>query len=259
MSSTQYGFFTSNIDSLFDRADVQGDVWYNKKKISRDTPIFRYTSLLSLLQILEGSIHFSTRKAFSDRREQGEYKDPILKLEHTENILLGKRNNFIHSKNKAFRLSETFFVSCWSLSPEESYPMWRAYTFDRYGIRIEATLGSIIDSINFSNCQRVYISPIAYGEEKDLISPMDILFYKTNGYSIENEVRIYAIANNNCSDSQKTHIFGHDFSLDPSTFLKGFSFSPFLNPSEQCRIASLLFSRYEWLQEIITSSCIMEY
>lgn len=258
MVETSYNFFTSAIDSLFERANVSGNVWFNNVYISRETPLYRYTSLSNLLQILEGTIYFSTRKAFSDRREQGEYQSPLLKLTHSNNILLGRRNDFYQIKNDAFKQSEDFFVSCWSLTSEESFPMWRAYTRDRYGVRLGSTLGNILDSINFSNCHRAYISPVTYGEEKSLNSPMDILFYKTNGYNIENEVRIYAIVNKG-SNNQMSQMLGYEFSLNPKLLLKEFSFSPFLSPREQCMIANVLFSRYEWLQEIVTPSSIMEY
>ena len=238
--------YLSSIESEFKQ--FKKNVWISPD-LSTASPIFRYTSFENLLSILNGSIYMPTRRSFTDKREQGEYQSDEIRCIQAENILIPKRNEIKRRYNNAFKLSTSFPVSCWTLNENESYLMWRAYTPNSLGVRLGTTIENFIDAIQINTCQKIYCSGIHYGEEKYLVKPIDILFYKDMGYCMESEVRFYVV--DDCEAKEPY------FYINGRKLLNSVTFSPLIPPKAQNDLYKLITFNYKWLDP--DCSKIMEY
>lgn len=244
--------YLSSIESVF--TPFRKNVWISPN-LSIGAPIFRYTSFKNLLSILNGSIYLPKRRAFTDRREQGEYQSNKIRCIQTENILTPKRNEIKRRYNDAFKLSTSFPVSCWTLNKNESYLMWRAYTPNYLGVRLETTIESFINATSVRSTQKIYCSNIHYyEEEKYPTDPIDILFYKTMGYCMESEVRFYIVDNATNDDHEANGIY---FRINKRQLLKSITFSPLISPKSQAELYKLIVDNYKWLD--LNCSEIIEY
>lgn len=242
--------YLSSIESEFKQ--FRKNVWISPD-LSTASPIFRYTSFENLLSILNGDIYLPKRCSFTDRRERGEYQSDKIRCMQTENILAPKRNEITRRNNNAFKLSTSFPVSCWTLNRNESYLMWRAYTPNSLGVRLETTIENFIDAFQINIGQKIYCSCIHYEEEKYPIAPIDILFYKDMGYYMESEVRFYVVddAPNN---GDKANCF---FQVDAQHLLRSATLSPLMQPKAQNELYRLITSSYGWLD--LNCSEFLEY
>lgn len=243
--------YLSSIESKFKQ--FRKDIWIDPD-LSTASPIFRYTSFENLLSILNGDIYLPKRSSFTDRRERGEYQSDKILCMQTENILAPKRNEITRRNNNAFKLSTSFPVSCWTLNRNESYLMWRAYTPNSLGVRLETTIENFIDAFQINTGQKIYCSCIHYEEEKYPTAPIDILFYKDMGYCMESEVRFYVVDDSTTNDCEANGVY---FLIHAQRLLKSVTLSPLISPKSQNDLYKLIAGNYKWLN--LNCSEIMEY
>jgi hypothetical protein len=79
---------------------------------------------------------------------------------------------------------ERTFVSCWNVSPHESYALWKIYCGTSEGVAVQTTLGRLRRSVG-----DLEVRPVVYG------GPLpghlaDLVFRKRPAFTYENEVRI---------------------------------------------------------------------
>ncbi len=218
--------------------------------------VFRYTSLVNLLHMLEGGMYVSTRGAFSDHYERGEYNSEELRSIHQSGFQFGERRRQIKELLKEkMSISSSFNVSCWT-SKEDSFTMWKAYTYGQIGVCIESTVESLISSISISEGTRIYVSPMEYSKEKNRIKAIDILYSKTENYSDEHEIRVYFLLNDQQEYEKPQPI---SVKVNPRVLIQSITFSPFLAPQICSLIANQLIAEHDYLAPIINKSEAMEY
>ncbi|WP_251621986.1 hypothetical protein [Odoribacter lunatus] len=220
------------------------------QNLSYDTKIYRIISFIDLIRILEGRLRLTKRGSFSDCHERGEYVAEEIKVSQKE-TLGRERIELVRKKKKRFETSMQLYASCWTLEKKEIFPMWRAYAIDKFSVRIQTTIGDLLSSIRLESSQKMFCSPMVYGEEKNRTKAFDILFYKTEEYKIENEFRLYLSADS-CSE-----IFY--LPINWEACIEDIMFSPFIEPDIANYIASCLLLKHPSLQFKLSPSQIIEY
>lgn len=161
--------------------------------LSIDTPIYRYTSLLTLLQILSGEFFVNLKKNFCDKHEKGEtFMTTCYDFCVAGESLTGEQLE--KSQILKFNIKETkyFPASCWTKKEKEDYLMWKAYASEALSVRIFSTIRCLLESIETTG-YKVYIGEIRY---KNLLrAPIsnitNRLFEKSEYYEGEQEIRFY--------------------------------------------------------------------
>jgi len=257
---------TSNltIDSFREEDYVRlMDKIYVHKSIDLKKKIYHYLPLEYLLPILENNkFRISNRRNFTDLSEKGQkgdikkcfrmcYSSPDNK-EREINLI---RENELSEK---IRISYSICVSCWTYDThiveglgnevDENFLMWKAYTGGITGVRIETTIDDFLNSIKETPCY-ILVRNVEYKKESFTNTVEESIFNKTIYYSKEQELRICALcsADKLCLD------------VDVSKMIHGICLSPFISNTYADFIKRSLEKKYEFLQEKIKKSRLLEY
>lgn len=160
--------------------------------VTEDTKLYKYIDLSALVDIMDGNFLVRLRKNFSDRHERGELDNSFIECMLPVGQKMSGAYNKIWDDVKQKRiLSGDIPTSCFTLESEEMYHMWKLYTQNYTGLRIETTLGKFLDALDFSGFE-LFVGKMSY-------SKMDIpaydlvgyLFCKKLWYKPETEFRVY--------------------------------------------------------------------
>lgn len=171
----------------------------NAAELSDDTELWRYMALGPFLAMLTSQALYQTRvDAFEDASEGAYgYKNAeliavatALRMEaraYSDNegdYLLPPRKEEII---RAARASTA--VTCWFRhSVHESFPMWRIYARDTFGVAVVTTLGALRQV--FEGAENVRIGGVAYEPLPAAVRDVHTLFFhKRAEYSDEREIR----------------------------------------------------------------------
>lgn len=228
--------------------------WYQNPPLTRDTKIYRYMRLSSLLNMLfDGQMHISNRQDFSDLREKkGLEKDieSILPFKIVQNY------RSIQRQEKIKRETLHVCVSCWTLDRrsnneiDDNYLMWKAYSKDEITCRIGTRIGKLIECIKDTPAD-IVISDVYYANNMGKNEYEDLIFRKSLHYEDEQEVRMVVLSNNRQ---------GADLKIDCKGLLDEIKISPFVPPVLRYFIIRQL---NEWCKKYktlkIDQSSIMEF
>lgn len=173
--------------------ELRSDV-YVLGDVTEDTKLYKYIDLSALVDIMDGNFLVRLRKNFSDRHERGELDNPFIECMLPVGQKMSGAYNKIWDDVKQKRiLSGDIPTSYFTLESEEMYHMWKLYTQNYTGLRIETTLGKFLDALDFSGFE-IFVGKMSY-------SPKDIpaydlvgyLFCKKLWYKPETEFRVYFI------------------------------------------------------------------
>ena len=224
---------------------------YLDKELNNKT-IYRYTSFLNLIEILEGRFTLFPRCSFSDKHEIGDYSSEYINICY-KNIIDKKRREYYSKIKENFIQSTSFNVSCWTYETIERYLMWKAYKGHSITVRIKTDINSLINSIR--NIEyTIYCAPMSYEAETNNVKMYDIMFKKTLEYQDEKEIRIYAIKENNVPVPQPITL-----EINPQVFVKEIYFSPFIGCENVKNLAEILKSKYHFTQDRLNYSNLIEY
>ena len=212
------------------------------------TPIYRYTDLYSVLNILYyNKFYVSNIQSFSDLTERCDKKtvlDEIVRAEPTIKQLFGKSihlffhfqavpNEWQRKQIKAENSArKRVCASCWTLDRRvtgalgESLLMWKAYSNSELSCRIGTTIGKFIDSIKHLPCD-IVISDVDYTQTCSMNEYERRYFRKKPFYDQEQEVRMLFLAN------RKN---GITINVNAKDSIDEITISPFITP----RIASMI-------------------
>ncbi len=121
-----------------------------------DTVIWRYIDFAKFASLVTSrSLFFANPVLFDDRWEGwhpvlGQFNDD--KPETLERLARMATIQLTGAREKVF-------VNCWHMSPEENYPMWKAYAASGQGIAIQSTIGALRQSFER---QDVTIAKVRY-------------------------------------------------------------------------------------------------
>ncbi|MFT6958331.1 MAG: hypothetical protein ACJAYC_003348 [Halieaceae bacterium] len=115
----------------------------------------------------------------------------------------------------AFR--ESTYVNCWSLSPDESYALWKIYWDGRgSGVAIRSTVSRVQKALSISE-RTIFDGKVRYSNfERDLLSLDQMVMTKLPVYKYESEYRLFYVQ----SISEEMQGQGFFSSLVPSTLEK---------------------------------------
>lgn len=175
--------------------------------ISPDNVICRYMDFDCLLPLLEGKLYVPRKKTFMDSEERGitplkYYFVPTCVSDNgkEQNEVIIKRQEERNNNINNLKKSGLLLTSCWTMTSEDNYLMWKAYT-NKIGVCIYTTIGQLMAAIDFSQDNYLPIcSPMFYDRiqpDEDFLLSM---YRKEPYYLSENELRFYFVTKDNITD-----------------------------------------------------------
>lgn len=220
---------------------------YDMDDICPNQILSRYMSINSLIHILNGKFYVSKKEYFDDKLENDTNKIQFCFKEFGEESAERITNN-LKIWGQVKEISKHLLTSCWTLKKNEDFLMWSSYT-DRFnGVMIKAPLENILSS--FINPPLCKVAKIYYQDKPSFDSVDNVLFFKSNHFKHEEEIRLYFRCNN--SEAQQ----GEKFDVNPSVMIDEIILSPFMKPNEEIFYTNALATQYPFIKGKIRSSDI---
>lgn len=111
----------------------------------------------------------------------------------TDQNRIDELHGFVNIVDPRHRLNN--FVSCWKISTQESYLLWKAYTMDASAIAIKSSVGRNKRSLQGDDIFEIYLGKVRYHNEEDFIfkgNMYSMIMQKHSFYQADNELRIIA-------------------------------------------------------------------
>lgn len=213
------------------------------------------------LSIVESNQYFVTfKKHFLDNKEK--------KLLHNKRFgthifpihLSGKELNEDEKKhdsemiNKMFELFEEstlLLASCWTLTKEENYLMWKSYT-TKIGIRIETTIDNFVCALETTDydivCGNICYEGFHYPSIVE-----NSWFVKDSHYASENEFRFYFRPKDGITNMYKENVDkkkGKTFNVDYKKLINKVVLSPFIQEKAAETIGNIIKETYKLSYEL---------
>lgn len=227
-----------------------------------DKPIFRYMQFGYLLEMLGTSkLYVPNRTYFRDQTEKGRMENLINYFFFT---IVPKTNRekkedkmFIDLKKKQREFAYNTCISCWTYDAyskhskmlDENYLMWKTYTSNGVGCRIETTINDLISYINNVENIDILISKVSYVTEH--INDGNVqhyIFEKPVYYRDEKEVRL-------CILKRDSYI---NLTINPFRMIKKIILSPFINNRHSDFLIEGLKNKYPNWNISMEKSHVME-
>lgn len=189
------------MENIRDNADgIEDEIMIPGTGLDRKTKIFRYMSIERYYELIEDRYNALSHLSL--------WEDPfeafILRAGITYND--GEKRLDVYEKFKSV------YGQSWTTRKSESDVIWRAMGKRGNTVRIETTVGKLIDSLGQSGarCGNIRVGKIAYKTEEefdeklvadnlravlegDVEEVMDFFFVKRDAFAIEEEVRVIAV------------------------------------------------------------------
>jgi hypothetical protein len=166
--------------------------------------IWRYMGLEKFLDMLENQVlRFTKAGNLSDNRElrlpyermEALYWETIKENSETERVNASTHQwQVVDSiKGKAEVLRARTYLSCWTITPNESYALWKIYLGgSRAGVAIRTTVAALQKSVSERNQHKISYAKIRY---LDNVNPNNMedshfIFQKSTHYDYEKELRL---------------------------------------------------------------------
>ena len=226
-----------------------------RKGFSENSKIFKYITKYEYFEDLlkSDTLYINKRNSFSDRRERGElynkkfhfYRFSVANEKVSERVL----EEWTY-KDKQIKEACKLHTSCWTKKKEEDFLMWKAYS-GRDGVRIETTIGKLVNSLSDVLNNTLFCGDMEYGKEKPFYEVVDSMFYKTPYYKNEEEFRVYIIEEKESADSIRLEI-------SPIHMIEKVILSPFLPIDDAKSKIKALQEKYNFLENKVSISEIIE-
>jgi hypothetical protein len=185
-----------------------------------------------LCQIIRKEFSFTPLVRLEDLTE-GQMKD----ISIFNSIVFGGKSRILAEKerekiNTVFRNKiENYYVSCWSISPNESFALWKVFTSQTGGIAIKTTvdkfINSIVKPIDIANRAVTYKPSQNKSFAKTINNIEDCIFSKYDFYEYEQEYR-FAIIMNHGSKSETMNNNYLNIPLDFTSMIDSIYLSPYM-------------------------------
>ena len=205
-----------------------------EKTISPDTIIWRYSDPLSFInQYINGTIGFTKLTTFQDYYE-GRLKD----ISFFESLYFGGKSKRDSEKNrkdvlkKFQKLIDNHFASCWTISKNEDFALWKSFSDKNGGVAIKTTIGKFLESV--PNNLNLYHDKITYKPFykrsfcRELFKIEDYIYTKYEFYSYEKEYR-FVIKLDDVLPSFKVDSKHINIPVDYSLLIDNLYLSPYMS------------------------------
>jgi len=225
--------------------------------------VWRYMSMKKFTRLIEDqALYFCNAKRLSD---QYEVTIPDATLQSWRRQLAEDGLHGDESERELARRLQVFgatrehtLINCWSLSPHESYALWKIYLGNQAdGVAIQTTVsrlkaavaggtGGIDDKLYLGQVRyRNYLNPLT-------LHPFDIVTTKKAFYDFEHELRLFTINEAGLAAPGKAGVPGVNLGVDLLQLVQKVYLSPFSRPRLREEVETLLASR------AISGLCIRE-
>lgn len=225
--------------------------------LSLDTPICRYTSLLTLLQILSGEFFVNLKRGFSDKHEKGEtFMTTCYDFCVAGESLISEQLEKSQILKSNLRETKYLPASCWTKEKKENYLMWKAYASEVSGVRISSTIRYLLESIETTG-YKVYIGKMCYKNllKVPISNITNRLFEKSEYYDVEQEIRFYFLPIKPVSKNAGPLFLKV---INPLPLLQEITLSPFLPAKLKGLLKEYLTKTHHCLENRIMMSRIYE-
>jgi hypothetical protein len=160
-----------------------------------NTFLWRYITVQKFEDLITSSeLYLHRLDKFIDQYEGvvTEYTNEVI-----ENLFL-EFENAIEMQNELYFLLSSLrkitFINCWHINHNENIEMWKTYADLNNGILIKTTEEKLINSLTDPKLGSFHLRPIRYAKrdsrEIDLSFPLELINFKDEIYSFENEYRL---------------------------------------------------------------------
>jgi hypothetical protein len=220
--------------------------------------VWRYMSMRKFERLMEDqSLYFCNAQRLSDQYEVtipestiNSWRKQLIVSGHdpksVEREIASRLNTWQIGEIKARTL-----INCWSISPHESYALWKIYLNNKpEGVAIQTTVSRLKKSLltgDDPHPETVYLGQVRYRNHLKLeeLSQFDIITTKKKFYDFEHELRLF-IANEPVSNSAHLPFDlgqGRNVQVDLKQLIHRVYVSPFSNGSFHSSVESLLNSK----------------
>lgn len=222
-----------------------------------NTPIMRYTSLLSLAQILELKFFVQERNQFDkiDGHENGKYEEkglgfPFSQIERPNATQCNEKERLSEQLMSEIAESHKKLISCWTLSQKEKTPMWKGKD-----VLIKSTIGKFLMSLNIQYVSSIICGKVQYSDKEQIKSTLkQFLFLKEgNEYKCEEELRFYIDSDmrNGVNVKGEPDDKSAILPLNNNSFIDAIVFNPLLSASQE---KESLIDKYPFVIKLIQAS-----
>ena len=165
-----------------------------------DTVIWRYMDFTKFIDLLDRqTLWFSRADKLSDPFEGISTVAALQKFARMAQQYMPTYEAIGGDNLIAFReffRRATFFVSCWNMKEEESFPMWRTYVGSAEGVAIKSSIGSLKAALEVEAEHDVYVENVEYIDHgkhvDDTDNPFAPILHKRKLFEDERELRAFA-------------------------------------------------------------------
>jgi len=215
--------------------DVKSKFFCGGRELSRETKIFRYLPVDRYLELIEEGFNALTHLTL--------WEDPY------EAFILRAGITYQNGDKREdiYNVFKNVYGQSWTLREEESDVIWRAMVKRGDGVRIQTTVGKLADSLCSFKGNNIRIAPVAYVDRArfnallicdelnqavngDVDDKLSFFFMKRNEFSLEDEVRVIAIPDENDLDKDKCKK-GHllKFRIESADFIENVLADPMMD------------------------------
>ncbi len=218
-----------------------------------NTVIWRYMSGLKLEDLITNTkLYLANATKLTDQYEVS-IPHNTLKSKRKKLQSSGIYGNDLERKLETFYwdhcpTKESIFVNCWSISPHESYALWKIYLREsKNGVAIKSTVGSVKRSIENQVGdlkESFYMGKVAYKSylELDELTKLAVITTKKPYYDFEKELRLFIYS----QETESSGITKFDFpdarkiDVDLRAMINEIYISPFSDDEYSKKVTALL-------------------
>ena len=163
--------------------------------------VWRYMNTWKFEQLLKTrALYFANANQLSDQYE----------VSVPEAVLAKKRQSLIEQWLSGQQLEDTMtayhwsnrpekahvYINCWSVSPHESYALWKIYLGGEHnGVAIKTSFSQLRQGLSTEHCRHIKLTNVAYKGfiSPDTLSPETVIATKKPFYDFEKELRLFFV------------------------------------------------------------------
>lgn len=236
-----------------------------------NSSVWRYMAHWKLESLINNSeLFFPNATKLSDKYEVS-IPESTLKTKRKELRNSGYSGKALKEELAKFHwetnpMKDLVLVNCWSISPHESYALWKIYLGnENNGVAIKSTVGKLKDSIQSGSDpypENFYIGSVKYEThlKPDELSRFSVITTKKPFYDFEKELRLFII-NYPLSEGGTEPLYdihdGRTVKVDLQTLVHHIYISPFADHSYRREVGTLL-KKSDINMSILKQSKIMD-
>ncbi|HEY8027588.1 MAG TPA: hypothetical protein VIF60_23815 [Burkholderiaceae bacterium] len=216
--------------------------------------VWRYMSMKKFTRLIDDqALYFCNAKRLSDQYEvtipdstlqswRQQLVDSGLRADEIEPVLTQRLQQFVATR-------EHTLINCWSLTPHESYALWKIYLGNQpEGVAIRTTVARLKGALLMDTAtasEPVYIGQVRYRNYLNPLNlnPFDIITTKKTFYDFERELRLFVLNQTASAAPGKPGLAGMNLSVDLKRLVQAVYLSPFAGPGIGAEVEALLASR----------------